>query len=187
MDIDCYYLKVNITVNNLATCLIFVRYHIYDFSNCLRKIFFKFFFYSNLYCCFLVSIYFCLICKLVLILSITKSLFTFFSVLQKKFITWLTKTKWQNREIVLWFVQHPFGKANPYSLFQDLAHFVIIFYICYNFYFYIFKNSIDIIIFIDILLSLIGALFKYLILSYFTLLRYLFLLYFKITTPFNND
>lgn len=127
MDIDCYYLKVNITVNNLATCLIFVRYHIYDFSNCLRKIFFKFFFYSNLYCCFLVSVYFCLICKLVLILSITKSLFTFFSVLQKKFITWLTKTKWQNREIVLWFVQHPFGESEPLLSFSRSGS------LCYNF------------------------------------------------------
>ena len=115
------------------------------------KYFLRFFFYSNLYYCFLVSIHFCLICKLVLIASITKSLFTFFSVLQKKFITWLTKTKWQNREIVLWFVQNPFGESEALLSFSRSGSLCF----CYNFYFYIFKNLIDIIIFIDILLSLI--------------------------------
>ena len=55
-----------------------------------------------------------------------------------------------------------------------------------NFYFYIFENLINIIIFLDILLSLIGALFKYLFLSSFTSLRYLFLAFSIIATTFYN-
>ena len=74
-NMDCYYLKANTTVNNLTTCLIFIKYHIYNFSDCIGKIFFKvLFFYSNLYQCFLISIHFFLVCKLVSILSFTKSL-----------------------------------------------------------------------------------------------------------------
>ena len=59
---------------------------------------------------------------------------------------------------------------------------------CYvlNFCFYIFENLIDIIIFLDILSLLISALFKYLFLSCFTSLRYLFLAFPIITTTFYN-
>ena len=39
-NMDCYYLKANTTVNNLTTCLVFVKYHIYNFSDCIGKIFF---------------------------------------------------------------------------------------------------------------------------------------------------
>ena len=68
-NMDCYYLKANTTVNNLTTCLIFIKYHIYNFSDCIGKIFFKvLFFYSNLYQCFLISIHFFLVCKLASIL-----------------------------------------------------------------------------------------------------------------------
>ena len=75
---DFYYLKANTTVNNLTTCLIFIKYHIYNFSDCIGKIFFKvLFFYSNLYQCFLISIHFFLVCKLASILSFTKSQFAF--------------------------------------------------------------------------------------------------------------
>ena len=55
-----------------------------------------------------------------------------------------------------------------------------------SFSFHIFENLIDIIIFLDILLSLIGALFKYLFLSCFSLLRYLLLAFFIITTTVYN-
>ena len=42
-NIDCYYLKANTIVNNLTVCLIFVKYHIYNFSDCLSKICFRVF------------------------------------------------------------------------------------------------------------------------------------------------
>ena len=74
-NIDCYYFKANFIINNLTACLIFIKYHIYYFSDCIGKMFFKvLFFYSNLYQCFLISIHFFLVCKLVSILSFTKSL-----------------------------------------------------------------------------------------------------------------
>ena len=48
-DINCYYLKSSATVNNLTACLIFVKYHIYKFSNFLSKVFFRaLFLYLNL-------------------------------------------------------------------------------------------------------------------------------------------
>ena len=49
-NIDCYYLKANNILNSLTACLIFIKYHIYNFSDCIWKIFFKVLFsYSNLY------------------------------------------------------------------------------------------------------------------------------------------
>ena len=41
---DCYYLKANI-VKNLAACLIFMKYHIYNSSDCLGNIFFRVLFF----------------------------------------------------------------------------------------------------------------------------------------------
>ena len=65
-------------MNNLATCLTFIKFYIYNFSDCIGKILFKvLFFYSNLYQCFLISIHFFLVCKLASILSFTKSQFAF--------------------------------------------------------------------------------------------------------------
>ena len=50
----------------LAACLIFIKYHIYNFSDCISKIFFKvLIYYLNLYQCFLIGIHFFLVCKLV--------------------------------------------------------------------------------------------------------------------------
>ena len=70
-NIDCYYLKANSILNNLTACLIFTKYHIYNFSDCLDKIFSRvLFFHFNLYQCFLISVHFCLVCKLVSVLSI---------------------------------------------------------------------------------------------------------------------
>ena len=57
--IDCYYLKENNILSNLTACLIFIKYHIYNFSDCIGKIFFKILFsYSNSYQYFLISIHF---------------------------------------------------------------------------------------------------------------------------------
>ena len=57
--IDCYYLKKNNILSNLTACLIFIKYHIYNFSDCIGKIFFKILFsYSNSYQYFLISIHF---------------------------------------------------------------------------------------------------------------------------------
>ena len=61
---DCYYLKAITIENNLTACLIFIKHHIHNFSDCLGKIFFVvLFFYSNLYKCFLISIHLCLVCS----------------------------------------------------------------------------------------------------------------------------
>ena len=78
-------------------------------------------------------------------------------------------------------------KANPCSYLQHVyQRFCSFCYNVLNFYFYFFENLIDTIIFVDILSSLIGALFKYLFLSCFTSLRYLFLTFFIIATTFCN-
>ena len=39
--IDCYYLKGNTTVNNLAACVIFVKCHIYNVSDSIGQVFFR--------------------------------------------------------------------------------------------------------------------------------------------------
>ena len=51
-NMDCYYLKANTTLNNLTTCLIFIKYHIYNFSDCKGKIFFKVLFFIQSYTMF---------------------------------------------------------------------------------------------------------------------------------------
>ena len=78
-------------------------------------------------------------------------------------------------------------KANPCSYLQHVyQRFCSFCYNVLNFYFYIFENLIDIIILPDILLSLIGALSKYLFLSCFKSLRFLFLSFSIIATTFYN-
>ena len=78
LNIDRYYLKANTIVNNLTACLMFIKDHIYNFSDCIGKMFFMVsFFYSNIYQSFLISIHFSLVCKLVSVLSFTKSQFAF--------------------------------------------------------------------------------------------------------------
>ena len=78
-------------------------------------------------------------------------------------------------------------KANPCSYLQNVYQRSCS--VCYNvlnFYFYILENLIDVIILLDILLSLIGALSKYLFLSCFKSLRFLFLSFSIIATTFYN-
>ena len=99
-DIDCFNLETDAIVNNLTICLIFIKHHIYDFSDCIGKIVFKvLFFYSNLHQCFLINVHFTLLFKLV-------SKLQFAGVFQ-----------------------HPFGKANFVfnKCIQDLFHFITIF------------------------------------------------------------
>ena len=175
--------------------MIFIKYHIYNFSDCIRKIFFKvLLFYSNLYQCFLIRIHFFLVCKLALILSFTMSqfAFTFFTmsmsaIFRESFLFGLQKGRGKTEKLRRGFFKNLLWKAHPCSYLQHLYQRSCSF--CYNllkFYFYIFENLIDIIIFLDILLSLIGALFKYLFLSSFTSLRYLFLAFSIIATTFYN-
>ena len=58
-NIDCYYLKANTILNNLTACLIFIKYHIYNFRDSIGKTFLKALFSdSNLYQLFLISIHF---------------------------------------------------------------------------------------------------------------------------------
>ena len=189
---DCYYLKANTTVNNLTTCSIFIKYHIYNFSVCISKIYFKvFFFYSNLYQCFLISIHFFLVCKLVSILSFTKSQFAFtfltmsMSGIFRESLFGLQKGRGKTEKFCHDFLNTLLWKANPCSYLQHVYQRSCSF--CYHVlhcYFYIFENLIDIIIFPDILLSLRGTLFKYLFLSCFTSLRHLFLTFSIIVTTF---
>ena len=173
----------------LAACLIFIKYHIYNFSDCISKIFFKvLIYYLNLYQCFLIGIYFFLVCKLVSILSFTKSqfAFTFFTmsisgIFRKSFLFGLQKERGKTEKRCRGSFNTLLWKANPCSYLQHVYQRSCSF--CYNvlnFYFYIFENLIDIIIFLDILLSLIVALFKYLF--------YVIKIIFFITTilPFQN-
>ena len=161
--------------------MILLKYHIYNFSDCLGKIFLRFFFYSNLYQCFLISIHFPLVCKLVSIFSFIKSQFTFtfftmFGIFRKSLLFGLQRGSGKIEKLCCGFFNILLGKANPYSYFQHVYRRPFSF--CCNisnFYFYNFETLIDIIIFLDILLSLIGALFKYLFSSCFTSLRYLLL------------
>ena len=171
----------------------FIKNYIYNFSDCIGKILFKvLFFYSNLYQCFLISIHFFLVCKLASILSFTKSQFAFIFFTMSisgifSFLFGLQKERGKTEKrcrgsfnIFLW-------KANPCSYFQHVYQKSCSF--CYNvlnFYFYIFENLIDIIILLDILLSLIGALSKYLFISCFKSLRFLFLAFSIIATTFYN-
>ena len=192
---DCYYLKVNTTVNNLATCLIFIKYYIFNFSNCIVKILFKvLFFYSNLYQCFLISIHFFLVCKLASILSFTKSqfAFTFFTmstsgIFRKSFLFGLQKERGKTEKLYRGSFNTLLWKTNPCSYLQHVYQrsFSFCYYVL-NFYFYISENLIDIIILLDILLSLIGALSKYLFLSCFKSLRFLFLAFSIIASTFYN-
>ena len=159
-NLGCYYLKANTTVNNLATCLTFIKYYIYNFSDCIGKILFKvLFFYSNLYQCFLISIHFFLVCKLASILSFTKSqfAFTFFTmsisgIFRKSFLFGLQKERGKTEKRCRGSFNTLLWKANPCSYLQHVYQRSCSF--CYNvlkFYFYIFENLIDIIIFLDIL------------------------------------
>ena len=107
LNIDCYYLKANTIVNNLTACLMFIKDHIYNFSDCIGKMFFMVsFFYSNIYQSFLISIHFFLVCKLVSILSFTKSqfAFTFFTmsmsgIFRKSFLFGLQKGRGKTEKL----------------------------------------------------------------------------------------
>ena len=146
----------------------------YNFSDCIGKIFFKvLFFYSNLNQCFLISIHFFLVCKLPSILSFTKSQFAFrfftmsmSGIFRKSFLFCLQKERGKAEKLCRGFFNTLLWKANPCSYLQHVYQRSCSFCYVLNFYFYIFENLFDIIILLDILLSLIGALFKYLFLFY---------------------
>ena len=171
---------------------IVIEYHIYNFSDCIGKIFLKvLFFYSNLYQRFLISIHFAWFLNLFqCFYSPSHNLLLHFSlsmsgILRKIFLFGLQKGRGGKREkMSSGFFNTLLGKVNPFSYFQHVYQRYCSFCYVLNFCFYIFENLIDSIIFLDILLSLIGALFNYLFLSCFTSLRYLFLAFFIITTTF---
>ena len=173
----------------------FIKYYIYNFSDCIGKILFKvLFFYSNLYQCFLISIHFFLVCKLASILSFTKSQFAFTfltmsisGIFRKSFLFGLQKERDKTEKRCCGSFNTLLWKANPCSYLQHVYQRSCSF--CYNvlnFYFYFFENLIDIIILLDILLSLIGALSKHLFRSCFKSLRFLFLSFSIIATTFYN-
>ena len=142
-NIDCYHLKANTIVNNLTACLIFIKYNIYNFSVCLGKIFFRVLFvYSKLYPCFLISIHFCLVCKLVSILPFTKSLyafefFTIFDIFLKRLLFGLQKRSGKTEKLCHSFFNTLLRKTKPYSYFQHVYQTSCSFCYVLNFYFYI--------------------------------------------------
>ena len=102
-------------------------------------------------------------------------------IFRKSFLFGLQKGRGKTEKLCRVFFNTLLWKANPCSYLQHVYQRSCSF--CYNvlnFYFYIFENLIDIIIFLDILLSLIVALFKYLF--------YVIKIIFFITTilPFQN-
>ena len=108
-------------------------------------------------------------------------------IFRKSFLFGLQKGRGKTEKLCRVFFNTLLWKANPCSYLQHVYQRSCSF--CYNvlnFYFYIFENLIDIIIFLDILLSLIVVLFKYLFLSCFMSSRYLFLAFTIITTTFYN-
>ena len=132
-----------------------------------QNIFQCFIFLFKLMQCFLISIHFFLVCKLVQhFYSSSHNLFLHFlpclclSYLEKVFHLVYKKEE---------------AKRNNCA---------VVFCYVLNFYFYIFENLIDIIIFLDILSSLISALFKYLFLSCFMSLRCLFFAFSILTSTF---
>ena len=137
-----------------------------------QNIFQCFIFLFKLMQCFLISIHFFLVCKLVSTLSFTKSqfLFTFFTMsVPDKFLIWFIKKKEaKQKNCAVDFLTPFWGKLTLTLIFnmciQDLVHFVMFETLTFIFL----KTLIDIIIFLDILLSLISALFKYLFLTCFT-------------------
>ena len=131
-NMGCYYLKASTTVNNLATCLIFIKYYKYNFSDCIGKILFKvLFFYSNLYQCFTMSIS---------------------GIFRKSFLFGLQKERGKTEKRCRSSFNTLLWKANPCSYLQHVYQRSCSF--CYNvlnFYFYIFENLIDIIILLIII------------------------------------
>ena len=150
--------------------MIFIKYHIYNFSDNLFSVnLFQYFNSSSHNLLLNFSPYLCL------------------AYLEKVFGLLYKKEEAKQKNCAVVFLTPFWGKTNPYSYFQHVYQISCSF--CYNvlnFYFYIFENLIDIIILLDILLSLIGALSKYLFLSCFKSLRFLFLAFSIIATTFYN-
>ena len=110
-----------------------------------------------------------------------------YGIFRKSFLFGLQKGRSKTEKLCRGFFNTFLREANPCSYLEHVYQRSCSF--CYNvlnFYFYILENLIDIIILLDILLSLIGALWKYFFLSCFTSLRYLFLAFFIIATTFYN-
>ena len=133
-NIDCYHLKANSVINNLAAYLIFIEYLIYNFCNCLCKIFLNvLFFYSKIHQCFLISIYFSLVFKPVSILSFTKSqfactFFTMFGIFRKSLLFGSQKGSGKTEKLCRDCFNTLLGKSNYYFYFQHVyKHFKLLF------------------------------------------------------------
>ena len=112
--------------------MIFIKYHIYNFSDCIGKTF-----YSNLYQCFLISILFFWVCKLASILSFTKLqlAFTFFpmsmsGIFRKSFLFGLQKGRGKTEKMCCGFFNTLLSKANSCSYLQHVYQRPFSF--CYN-------------------------------------------------------
>ena len=195
-NISCIYLRSNIIANVLTGCLLFLKHNIYNFSDGLGKTFFRIFFiYSNLYKYCLIIIHFCLVCKLfsslfslkmsVLVCTFSSS---FCILLIGHIIFGLLIKSGKKKTLCLGFYStfskpidsYYHFKCSFYSKICSLCHDVL------SLCFYTLENLLDIIIFLDFLLSMIGGLFKKLFLSFIPFLIYLYL-FFVITVFVNNS
>ena len=136
--IDCYYLKENNILSNLTACLIFIKYHIYNFSDCIDKIFFKILFsYSNSYQYFLISIHFFQFLNLFQYFhSPSHNFVLHFSpclclVYLEKVLFGLKKGRGKAEVLPMVFLKPLLGKLTLTLTFnmcmQDLVHFLIMF------------------------------------------------------------
>ena len=136
--IDCYYLKENNILSNLTACLIFIKYHIYNFSDCIGKIFFKILFsYSNSYQYFLISIHFFQFLNLFQYFhSPSHNFVLHFSpclclVYLEKVLFGLKKGRGKAEVLPMVFLKPLLGKLTLTLTFnmcmQDLVHFLIMF------------------------------------------------------------
>ena len=136
--IDCYYLKENNILSNLTACLIFIKYHIYNFSDCIGKIFFKILFsYSNSYQYFLIRIHFFQFLNLFQYFhSPSHNFVLHFSpclclVYLEKVLFGLKKGRGKAEVLPMVFLKPLLGKLTLTLTFnmcmQDLVHFLIMF------------------------------------------------------------
>ena len=136
--IDCYYLKENNILSILTACLIFIKYHIYNFSDCIGKIFFKILFsYSNSYQYFLISIHFFQFLNLFQYFhSPSHNFVLYFSpclclVYLEKVLFGLKKRRGKAEVLPMVFLTPLLGKLTLTLTFnmcmQDLVHFPIMF------------------------------------------------------------
>ena len=113
--------------------MIFIKYYIYSFSDCIGKIHFKvLFFNSSLYQCFLISIHFFLVCKLASILSFTKSQFAFTFAFISTPISSITSDNLVIFYLIEAILSSIFYKKDNFDITEQLFPFLIYLFLCFS-------------------------------------------------------